>query len=193
MMYDCDGVDFDGLTNPYTGERLAVKMLVLPNGKVLFASPDAYAPSVHRAESSVEAFRLWDRVGGKEGLRSAQHAPVACAWTGEPLSMTRTDRGWALLGGFDPTVFRPRDEFLYYAEMRGGISPRPKPGAAPRVEQPAREGRITERHRQGVDERAAKLDEDSVKAAEGIMKQVGAEPSPTVSMHVPGRSRRRRS
>lgn len=190
MMYDCDGVDFDGLTNPYTGERLAVKMLVCPGGRTLFAAPGAYAPGVYRASSSVEAYRMWDRVDGKEGLRTAQYQAVACAWTGEPLSMTRTDRGWALLGGFDPTVFRPRDEFLYYAEMRGGLSPRRRPGAAVRVEQPAKAGKVTERHRQGVEERAAKLDEDSVKAAEKIMKQVGAEPSPAVSMHVPGKRRR---
>ena len=190
MMYDCDGVDFDGLTNPYDGERLAVKMLVCPGGRTLFAAPGAYAPAVYRAASSVDAYRMWDRVDGKEGLKSAQGAPVVCAWTGEPLSMKRTERGWALLGGFDPTVFRPRDEFLYYAWMRGGSSPRPKPGPAVRAEQPARSGRVTARHRAGVEERAAKLDEDSVKAAEGIMKQVGAGPSPTVSMHVPSRKGR---
>ena len=185
-MYDCDGVDFDGLKNPYTGERLAVKMLVCPGGRTLFAAPGAYAPAVYRAPSSVEAYRKWDRVDGKEGLRTAQYQAVVCAWTGEPLAMTRTERGWALSGGFDPTVFRPRDEFLYYAEMRNGVSPRPKPGSAVRVEQPARRGRVTRRHREGVEERAAKLDEDSVKAGEKILKSVGVAQSPTVSMHVSG-------
>lgn len=191
MMYDCDGVDFDGLKNPYDGERLAVKMLVCPDGRTLFAAPGAYAPAVFRAKSSVEAYRMWDRVDGKEGLRTAQYKAVVCAWTGEPLTMTRTERGWALSGGFDPTVFRPRDEFLYYAEMRMGSSPRPKPGSAARVEQPARAGKVTRRHRQGVEERAAKLDEDSVKAGEKILKAVGVTQSPTVSMHVPARKRGR--
>ena len=191
MMYDCDGVDFDGLKNPYDGERLAVKMLVRPGGEPLFAAPGAYAPCAARAESSVEAYRLWDRVDGKEGLRTAQRMPVTCAWTGEPLSMRKTGRGWTLSGGFDPTVFRPRDEFLYYAEMRGGASPRPKPGAGSRVEQPPRRARVTERHRQGVEERAAKLGEDSVRAGEAILKAVGADPSPTVSMSVPGKSGRK--
>lgn len=185
MIYDCDGVDFDGLRNPYTGERLAVKMLVCPDGRALFAAPDAYSPAASRSESSEAAYRLWDRVDGKEGLRTAQRQAVVCAWTGEPLSMKRTERGWALVGGFDPTVFRPRDEFLYYAEMRAGASPRPKPGARERAEQPPRRARVTERHRRGVEERAARLDEDSVRAGEAILKSVGAGPSPTVGMHVP--------
>lgn len=190
MMYDCDGVDFDGLTNPYTGERLAVKMLVLGDGRVRFAAPGAYSPASTPAETSIAAFRAWDRVDGKEGLRSAA-GPCVCAWTGEPLVPRSTERGWLFGGGFDPTVFRDRDEFLYYAEMRGGVSPRPKPGPRVRAEQPRPEAKVTDRHRQGVEERAAKLDEDSVKAAERIMKEVGAEPSPTVSMHVPAKGRRR--
>lgn len=184
MMYDCDGVDFDGLRNPYTGERLAVKMLVCPDGRTLFAAPDAYSPGTVPAETAEAAYRMWDRVDGKEGLRSAAYSPVLCAWTGMPLSPRKTDRGWVLTGGFDPTVFLPREEFLYFAGMRGGVATRPAPDHG-RVEQPRREGKVTRRHRQGVEERAAKLDEDSVQAAERIAREVGVDPSPTVSMHVP--------
>lgn len=185
MMYDCDGVTFDDLKNPYTGEKIAVKMLVCPNGATLFAAPGTYSPGTVPADSSAAAYRLWNRVDGKEGLRAPNNDPVTCAWTGKALTPVHTDRGWIFSGGFDPTVFLPRDQFLWYINMRNGVSTYPKPGEFARVEQPAPKAKITRRHRRGVEERSVKLDEDSVRAAERIMKSAGVTDSPTVSMHVP--------
>ena len=183
MMYDCDGVDFDGLRNPYTGKRVRTKMLVMPDGRALFGAPGEYSPGVHPCATSQEAFRLWDRVDGREGLRAAA-GPVVCAWTGEPLRPRKTDRGWTLEGGFDPSQFRPREEYLHFMKMRGGRSPRPLPAEAVRATQPAPEPRVTAAHRRGVEERAAKPDEDTARAAADALKAAGAK-SPTVGMHVP--------
>lgn len=184
MIYDCSAPVFRNLKNPYTGEKLAVKLLVTKDGRVLFGAPGTYSPASTPAKTSAAAFRLWNRVDGREGLRMGSDDVVKCAWTGKLLVPRSSELGWTLDGGFDPTMFLPREEFLYYATMRDGVATRPPPSDV-RVEQPAREAMITRRHRQGVEERAAKLDEDSVRVAERIMKQAGADPSPTVSMHVP--------
>ena len=188
MLYECSGPSFRDIKNPYTGEQMPVKMLVAPGGRLLFASPGAYHPGGSPQGTARAAFRLWDREDGVEGVRSAR-GPVVCAWTGRPLSPMKTADGWVYSGGFDPTAFRPRDEFLYYATMRAGKATRPAPAPeAARIDQPPRRGEVTDGMRRGAEERGAEPDEETLAAAAAIAKSAGAE-SPAVSMYVSGKGR----
>lgn len=124
---DCTGSDFDGLLNPYTGEPIETKMVITPDGKAFFYAPDTYS-TAQVFGSMVEAHRNWSRVNGVAGCRP-DGVPATCAYTGEVLE----PHDGCYIGGFDPTAFHTREEYLYYVTMRGGKSKYPKPGADARV------------------------------------------------------------
>lgn len=125
---DCTSEEFAGLTNPYTGEPLRVKMVIAQGGVVFFHDPDTYS-TTQPFGSVAEAHRQWSRVDGVFGCRP-DGEPAKCAYTGELLT-PRDDGSYS--GGFDPTVFHTREEFLYFATMRDGKSKYPAPGTTPRT------------------------------------------------------------
>lgn len=189
MDYNCSGPVFDSLVNPYSGDPLRVKMFVV-GGRTLFSSPSAYSTS-DRFPTAVDAYRAWNRVNGVEGLKDGQ--PIVCAYTGEALNLRHDEDGWYYDGGFDPHVLLPRQRFLHFATMRAGKTEvsAEEPG---RVDMPARVGKPTENMKRHADKNRTELHDDTVKAAEDIMTKYRdvLEPGPAkVSMHVPGKRRRR--
>lgn len=190
MTYDCHGPTFRSLRNPYTGDAMRVKMLVAPGGRVLLASVGGYSPATAKFDDPRAMYREWNRIDGVYGGRATYGEGVArCAWTGEVLRPVQgSDGKWSYAGGFDPTVFRARDEFLYYATMRNGVAAMDAPTGG-RVSAPAERGEVTEGMKRHVDERSGGPDEETLQEAARISKACGTE-SPTVSMHVAKRRRR---
>lgn len=186
MVYDCDSIRFRGLKNPYTGEHVRVKMVVMKNGSARFCAPDTYSPS-EIFPTAKEAFRHWNRVDGVEGLKTDK--PVVCAFTGHPLSPRRTEDGFCYSGGFNPHLLYDRDTFLYYMHMRDGVSDLPPPdGKEPsRVVQPPVQGRVTRRMKKHAEEMQCELTDEALSMAEKTLNDIEAkgiklERSSTVSM-----------
>ena len=128
--------EFRELRNPYTGEPMDVWMLVGAGPVPLFHCAEGEYATQDRFPTAEEAALAWSRRDGVEGMASP---PFVCAYTGEVLSASQDEGGFAFSGGFNPKMLYPRDEFLYRAAMRDGVSPFPKPGPARRVEKPAPE------------------------------------------------------
>lgn len=128
---DCTSTEFDGLTNPYTGSPIKTKMVITLDGNAFFYAPDTYSTS-QVFDSMAEAHRNWSCVNGVAGCRP-DGVPAKCAYTGEVLE----PHDGCYLGGFDPTSFHTREEYLYYVTMRDGKSKYPKPGSDARVTKPA--------------------------------------------------------
>ena len=189
MIYECSGPRFDSLKNPYTGEPLHPRMSVSSGGRILFFAPDTYTPA-QPFPSARDAYRAWNRVDGVEGLKDGR--PVTCAYTGKAMHLVHDGLGYRYEGGYDPRLLLGRQAFLYYASMRDGRSEYPPPGPESRVDKPAAAGRTQDctaaRH---VEEHKAEVTEEAVKTAEEIMKKHkdDVEPSSTVSMAVPDKSR----
>lgn len=180
MIYDCTGPTFEGLKNLYTGEPLGAKMSVTATGRMRYFAPDTYSPSDF-FPTAKDAYRAWNRVDGVEGLKDGQ--PLVCAYTGDPLKLVHSENGWHYEGGFDPHLLRNRAEFLRFATMRAGLSPRPDTRDT-RVDAPPRRGQVTPGMKRHVEETKAELGEDSVEAAEAILQKHrnDIEGSGTVSM-----------
>ena len=130
---DCNGSAFAGLKNPYTGERMHVKMLVREGAEPLFFAPGEY-DTCNREPSARAAYDNWSRIDGVAGLRAGQ--AITCAYTGETLTPAKDGEQHWFVGGFNPSHLYPRDEFLYYATMRNGVATLPKPGKVARVTRP---------------------------------------------------------
>lgn len=163
----CTGRDFEGLVNPYTGEPLAVGMIATPSGRCLFAAPDAYS-TAWSFGSPGEAYDAWAREAGIAGVRRGQ--PIRCAYTGEALAPEETPDGrFRYRGGFDPNVFRPRAEFLYYATMRDGRAARPVPEPEAPVGAPSAPSPRVATHE-------TQLTDDAMRRAEASMKAARFEP-----------------
>lgn len=124
--------EFKKLKNPYTGLPMRVVMVVGSGSDPLFhAAKEEYSPSQEQ-ESPKRCYDLWNRVDGVGGMKDRQL--IRCAYTGEPLSLVHTETGCRYDGGFNPHMLYSREEFLYRASMRGGVSKYPKPGERDRVE-----------------------------------------------------------
>lgn len=162
----CTGRDFKGLTDPHTGRPLEVVMLVGGPGGPLFAAPKAYAPA-QRFATSKGAYDAWCRSEGIDAARAGE--PIVCAYTGERLVPASDEGGCYFKGGFDPRMFRPRAEFLYYAAMRAGKSPFPPPEPEAQVETVKEKTKPTKTH--GVE-----LTDEAMDFAEDAMKKSGFVP-----------------
>lgn len=183
----CSGPRFESLVNPYTGERIATVMSVA-GGRIRFRAPDTYSTSDY-FPTAEDAYRHYNRVNGTEGLRSGK--PIVCAYTGRPLTLEHDEYGYRYSGGFNPKLFYTRDEWMYYASMRGGSTRYPMPGGdpSPRVTRPVRPV-ITASARRHAEEMRTELTDDAVKLAEKTMaelrdKGLVTKGSSTVSMSVP--------
>ena len=127
---------FAKVKNAYTGKPMRVLMVVTGKGEPLFhADKSEYSTSDH-FETKRQAYDAWNRKDGISGLKN--NKPITCAYTGEPLGLVDLPDGFYYSGGFNPKMLYPRDEFLYRATMRGGVSQFPKPGSAQRVDKVAR-------------------------------------------------------
>jgi len=177
----CTGKDFKGLTDPHTGRPLEVVMLVGGPKGPLFAAPKAYAPA-QRFATSKGAYDAWCRSEGIDGARAGE--PIACAYTGERLVPASDVGGHYFKGGFDPRVFRPRAEFLYYAAMRAGKSTFPPPKPETPVETVKEPPKPTKTH--GIE-----LTDEAMDFAEDAMKKSGFAPQKKtrVSMSVSSKTK----
>ena len=173
---------FRGIKNPYTGEPVKVRMLVPKTGKPLFFAPDDYSVR-DRYPTRREAVFAWNRVDGVGGMKDNQ--PFRCAYTGETLRPVSNGAQAWFEGGFDPHLLRSREEFLYYATMRDGVSKYPKPGpakapvkAGPHVsglETPPEAGTSAE----------TEISPEALKVGEKIAEKLAPEKKTRVSMSVP--------
>lgn len=183
MMTKVTSRDFQGLTNPYTGEPMVVFMLTSPAG-VRFTCPDTFS-TADSAETTADLYNAWNRINGVSGFKT--NKPIVCAYTGKPLSIAQSFGKPCYSGGFDPHLFYSREEFLYYAWMRDGVSKFPEPKKSDtRVKAPPREGEITERQKRHAETEAPSLDEEKIHMIEKSMlkHKDQLEQSSTVSMSV---------
>lgn len=190
MLTKVTSKEFEGLVNPYTGEPMTVYMNVRSTGSVLFTCPDTFS-TTDTADDTAALYDNWNRKNGVSGLKTGQ--PIVCAYTGKPLSVSRRFGKLCYSGGFDPHMFYPRSEFLYYAWMRDGVSKYPKPVKEDaRVKSPTREGEVTDRQKAHANASAASLDEEKVHMIEKSMSKFkeSIEGSSTVSMST-GRGHKR--
>ena len=127
--------EFRKLRNPYTGKPMDVRMVVGPV-PLFHCGPGEYSTS-DRFPTAELAKLAWSRRDGVEGMAGP---PFVCAYTGAPLSADPSPDGFAFSGGFNPKMFYTREEFLYRASMRNGVSPYPPPSPSPRVEKVVRVG-----------------------------------------------------
>jgi len=116
---ECNGSAFRDLKNPYTGEKIVVKMMLREGKEPLFFAPDTYDTEM-RQPSAKSAFDNWNRVDGVIGLRNDGVSGVKCAYTGQPLVQKKDGQNFWFEGGFNPTHFFTRSEFLRLATMRDG-------------------------------------------------------------------------
>lgn len=179
---------FAGLSNPYTGERLDVAMTVSPGfDEPMFSAPDAYS-TYDVFPTKEECIAAWDRTDGVSGLRKG--TPFVCAYTGEPLVLVKSARGWRFSGGFDPKMFFTRDEFLRMATMRRGV-PGYVPSKSVRVTSVPRKPVVTEAARRAAESKAPSLDEGKVHELERRVNAIGVRVSGSVRVSK-GKSRRGR-
>lgn len=162
--YKCTGAAFRDLKNPYTGEPVDVVMTIREGREPRFSAPRTYSP-VSPHEPGTE--------------------PDTCLWTGNKLSHTMDEDGkvWCL-GGFDPHVPAPRNVFLRFMRMRGGVSdveeaPDERVGAVPE-------------HVQMPKGHETKILDESVSAAEDILKKSGFKTERKTSVRVSRKVRRTR-
>jgi len=146
---------------------MVVMMNVSPSG-VTFFSPDTYS-TYERLPTPEACYRKWNRVNDIEGGRTGK--PLKCAYTGDDLSVVHTEFGCYFRGGFDPHMFYTREEFLYYATMRGGVSKYPKPdGKTCRVSTGPRKAHVTDAMVRHAEKEAPKLDDDKIHMVENALK-----------------------
>lgn len=163
---DCTGRAFAELTNPYTREKMNVKMMVTKSGGPRFFSPGGYS-TAQRFGTREAAYSAWARAEGVEGARNGQ--PLVCAYTGAPLSLHHDETGWWFEGGFDPRMFYTRQEFLYFATMRNGVSKYEKPGPVTHV------GIIREKTKP-IESHETRMLDGSIEIAEQVMHSSGFSP-----------------
>lgn len=177
QIVDCTGRAFADLTNPYTGERMLVQMLVTKSGEPRFFAPRGYSTS-QRFGTRDDAYAAWARSEGVDGARAGQ--PLVCAYTGKPLVLCHDETGWWFDGGFDPRMFYSRSEFLYFATMRDGVSKYEKPGLMSHVG-------ITKERQKAPESHETRMLDGSLETAENVMHKVGFEPErkTQVSMSIP--------
>ena len=163
----CTGAAFKGLTNPYTGEPLVVKMITTKSGTPKFFAPKTYS-TYTRFGSKKLAYDNWAKSEGIEGVRKGQ--PIVCAYTGEQLVPKNDETGCYFDGGFDPRRFYTREEFLYYATMRNGVSKYAKPG------EPKKVMIVREKPDRQILSHEPPMLEGSLEIAEDAMKKSGFAP-----------------
>ena len=175
MTHDCSGPLFDGLKNPYSGDPLRPKMTVTSSGssKLRFFAPDTYSPTDPQPTAR-DAYRLWNRVDGVEGLKDGR--PVTCAYLGTPMKLEHDERGWWYSGGLNVRLMRTREDFLSLVTMRDGKPTREVQKEPPsRVEAPPRRGKVTARMKKHADDARPELSDDAVHTAEKVVKKTLAQ------------------
>ena len=177
QIVDCTGRAFADLTNPYTGERMLVRMLATKSGEPRFFAPRGYSTS-QRFGTREAAYAAWARSEGVAGARVGQ--PLVCAYTGKPLILHHDETGWWFDGGFDPRMFYSRSEFLYFATMRNGVSKYKNPKGQDHVW-------IAKEQQKTVESHETRMLDGSLETAEQAMHKPGFEPEwkTKVSMFVP--------
>ena len=91
---------FHGLTCPYTGKKITVRVVANGRRKPMYFSPDAFDPSM--VHDSADA--LLRTAGSRNGVAGViQGDKLVCPYTGAKLTLVRRSDGFALDGGFSPS------------------------------------------------------------------------------------------
>lgn len=155
----CTGDAFKDIVNPYTGEKMAVMMVLRSGAEPLFFAPETY-DTCERMATSRAVYDKWSRVNGIAGLRRGK--VPKCAYTGETLTFASGDGQSWLDGGFNPTRLHTRDEFLAKVNMRDGRSTRPAPTPSGTRAAPVKESAKVKSHEVGVTQTAVDLAEETM-------------------------------
>lgn len=184
MQNKCTSKEFAGRRDPYTGDPLEVWLHVMPGGNVLYRFAGGY--DVAAPHPTMEgAVSDWSRVDGIVGARSSAGGFV-CAYTGRMLRPDATPGAACFAGGFSPQCFHTRDEVLAVIRHLDG---RDAPGPDARVDAVFETPPAPRFHGIEATDEAARRAEGLVGEAKHLL---GAAPASPVSMHVPGKSGRRR-
>ena len=110
---------FKGLTCPYTGRPVSVRVIAAGRDRPMYFSPDAFDPSSVQ-ESPVKLLEL---AGTRNGIAGAltNGNELICPYTGNRMSIRQVPGGYCLKGGFSPSS--PQHDLYKFASdmrMRGG-------------------------------------------------------------------------
>ena len=123
---------FNGLTDPYTGKQVTVRVIAGGSDMPMFFSPDAYDPSI--PVPTVK--ELLEKAGTRNGVSGSLSggAELTCPYTGNRMYISTGPEGACLKGGFRPSrPMRGAAEFNFAMRMRGGNSEIDAPDAPPSV------------------------------------------------------------
>ena len=123
---------FKGLTDPYTGKPVTVRVVAAGADMPMFFSPDAFDPSV--PVPTVK--ELLEKAGTRNGVSGVLSggAELTCPYTGNRMTISSGPEGACLKGGFRPSrPVRGAAEFNYAMRMRDGKSEIDAPEAPPAV------------------------------------------------------------
>lgn len=112
---------FNGLTDPYTGKPVTVRVIAGGGDMPMFFSPDAFDPSV--PVPTVK--ELLEKAGTRNGVSGALSggAELTCPYTGNRMYISTGPDGACLKGGFRPSrPVRGAAEFNFAMRMRDGKS-----------------------------------------------------------------------
>ena len=112
---------FNGLTDPYTGRPVTVRVIAGGSDMPMFFSPDAFDPSV--PVPTVK--ELLEKAGTRNGVSGSMSggAELTCPYTGNRMSISTGPDGACLKGGFRPSrPMRGAAEFNYAMRLRDGVS-----------------------------------------------------------------------
>ena len=174
---------FSGLTCPYTGKSVSVRVVASAGSRPLFFCPDAFDPSIPVTDLKA-LLRDAGRRNGVEGAVSGANV-LRCPYTGAQLSILENASGFSLTGGFRPSC--PSSDpvlFAYHMRMRDGKSEQPAPAPAPRVT-------FVERRPERTRAAGAAPKDYSLEYAENALKPVlPRKTSVQVSGKIPGKHKR---
>ena len=124
---------FKGLTCPYTGKPITVRVIAA-GGRPLFFSPDAFDPSF----PMVSLKALLQAAGTRGGVIgfAAEGKELICPYTGKKMSIIKLQDGtFRLKGGFRPSnPMESAEAFSYAMRTRDGVPPEgPIPQPVPSV------------------------------------------------------------
>ena len=115
---------FKGLTCPYTGKSITVRVIAAGRDMPMYFSPDAFDP----AEVQPTVAKLLEKAGTRNGIMGAlvDGRELMCPYLGTRMAIAAMPdkSGYFLTGGFSPS--RPQrgvNEFVKRMLTRGGVSP----------------------------------------------------------------------
>lgn len=183
----CTSKEFTGFRDPYSGEPLAVRLFVMPGGRVRYRIEGAHDVGAPCATFE-EALGLWSRVGGVAGIRDPAKGGFVCAYTGNVMVPVRTPGDARFKGGFRPVSFLKREEVL---KTLAYISGRKAPSAGEtRVEAVPEIPPAPRSHEEEPSDEALRRAGDALEKSRAAMESAGVAPARRTVV-TPGRKLRK--